>query len=35
METDYSTAIGAMVAITLVLTAAVVFVLRRPSDLDG
>jgi hypothetical protein len=34
MQTDYSTAITAMVAIGLVLTAGVVFVLSRPSDLD-
>lgn len=35
MQTDYSTAIAAMVAVTLVLTAGVVFVLSRPSDLDN
>jgi hypothetical protein len=35
MQTDYSTAITAMVAIGLVLTAGVVFVLSRPSDLDN
>jgi hypothetical protein len=34
MQTDYSTAITAMVVIGLVLTAGVVFVLSRPSDLD-
>lgn len=34
METDYSAAIGWMVMVTLVLTAGVVFVLRRPSDLN-
>ena len=35
METDYSTAIAAMVVVGLVLTAGVVFVLRRPNDLNG
>ena len=35
MQTDYSTAITAMVAIGLVLTAGVMFVLSRPSDLDN
>ncbi|MFM2172076.1 MAG: hypothetical protein RLZZ54_3 [Cyanobacteriota bacterium] len=35
MQTDYSTAITAMVAIAIVLTAGVVFVLSRPSDLDN
>jgi hypothetical protein len=35
MQTDYSTAITAMVVIGLVLTAGVVFVLSRPSDLDN
>jgi len=35
METDYSTAIAAMVLVGLVLTAGVVFVLRRPNDLNG
>jgi hypothetical protein len=35
MQTDYSTAITAMVLIGLVLTAGVVFVLSRPSDLDN
>ena len=34
METDYSAAIGWMVVVGLALTAGVVFVLRRPSDLD-
>lgn len=34
MQTDYTTAITAMVVIGLVLTAGVVFVLSRPSDLD-
>jgi hypothetical protein len=35
METDYSTAITAMVVVAVLLTAAVVFVLRRPNDLNG
>jgi|TARA_E500000178_G_scaffold309761_1_gene324380 hypothetical protein len=33
--TDYSTAIIAMVAITAVITAGVVFVLKQPSDLPS
>jgi hypothetical protein len=33
MQTDYTTAIAAMVAVGLALTAGVVFVLSRPSDL--
>ena len=35
MQTDYTAAIAAMVAVTLALTAGVVFVLSRPSDLDN
>ena len=35
METDYSTAIAAMLAVTVLLTAGVVFVLRRLNDLNG
>ena len=35
MQSDYSVAITAMVAIGLALTACVVFVLSRPSDLDN
>lgn len=35
METDYSAAITAMVVIGVLLTAGVVFVLRRPNDLNG
>ena len=35
MQTDYSTALTAMVVIGLVLTAGVVFVLSRPSDLNN
>ncbi|MEN9861503.1 MAG: hypothetical protein RLZZ515_1985 [Cyanobacteriota bacterium] len=34
MQTDYSTAITAMVVIGLALTGGVLFVLSRPSDLD-
>ena len=35
MQTDYSAAITAMVAIGLALTAGVVYVLSRPSDLNN
>ena len=35
MQSDYSVAITDMVAIGLALTAGVVFVLSRPSDLDN
>jgi hypothetical protein len=35
METDYTAAITAMVVIGALLTAGVVFVLRRPNDLNG
>ena len=35
METDASAAITAMVVIGVLLTAGVVFVLRRPNDLNG
>ena len=35
METDYSTAITAMVLIGALLTTGVIFVLRRPNDLNG
>jgi hypothetical protein len=34
MQTDYTAAITAMVVVGVLLTAAVVFVLSRPSDLD-
>ncbi len=33
MSTDYSTAIAALIGLTVVLTGMAVFVLSRPSDL--